>query len=232
MTRAAVTAVFLLVAALVVFIAFEVGVATGTGELLLNLGVEIMGIVLTVAVVEWFFERRRLQSNARQVAWHTLHAVEHAVWVWQGGPRELETDELLGLLHAVGDDDPVAEFTEALLFNLGTRSKQMLHRDLETVEALPGLMSALEELARLNAIREGRTPMRPEKVASILEDAVLVLAKVLGLPRERMPASLIRYRDPSRDAQAERHFGVGSGQGERTHRSVVPMPSIRRAPGE
>lgn len=232
MTRAAVTAVFLLVAALVVFVAFKVGVDTGTGELLLNLGVEIMGIVLTVAVVEWFFERRRLQSNARQVAWHTLHAVEHAVWVWQGGPRELETDELLGLLHSVDEDDPLAEFTEAILFNLGTRSKQMLHRDLETVEALPGLIRALEELARLNAIREGRTPMKPDKIASILEDAVMVLAKVLALPQERMPASLIRYRDPSRAAQAERHFGVGASQAERSHPLEAVTPSTRRAPGE
>ena len=52
----------------------------------------IIGIVITVAVVEWFFERRRLQTRGRQLAWDALHAVEHAVWVWQGGPREVESD--------------------------------------------------------------------------------------------------------------------------------------------
>jgi hypothetical protein len=232
MNRAVVTAVFLLVAALVVWLAFFVGLDSGAGELLLNLGVEIMGIVLTVAVVEWFFERRRFQADARQIAWNTLHAVEHAVWVWQGGPRELETDEVLGLLHAVEEGDPVAESTESLLFNLGTRGKQALHRDLQTVEALPGLIRPLEELTRLNAIREGRTPMRPRKIAAILEDAVTALAKVLALPDERMPARLIRYRDPSRRAQEQRHFGVMVGTLERAPRTDGEVWTAHRGPGE
>ena len=227
MTRAIVTAVFLLVSALVVWLAFAVGVNSGVGQLLLNLGVEIMGIVLTVAVVEWFFERRRLQGDARQIAWNTLHAVESAVWVWQGGPRELETDDLLGLLHAVDDEHALADFTEALFFNIGTRSKQVLHRDMETVEARPGLIHALEELTRLSAIREGRSPMAPTKVASITADGVRALAKVLGLPQERMLASLIRYHDPSLEAQAERHFGSAIPP-ERTPRAgavAAPQPS-------
>ena len=209
MTRALVTSAFLLLSLLVLWGAFRLGLNTGSGEFLMNLGVEIMGIVITVAVVEWFLDRGRLQSQARDIAWDTLAAVEHAIWIWQGGPREVETDELLGIVHAVGESDPVPDFTENLFFNIGTRSKQVLHRDLKTVEALPGLMQALEHFARLNAIREGKTPMGPGKIASILEDGIKALARVLDQPQDRHLARLIRYRNPAAEEQATRHFGVG-----------------------
>lgn len=89
MLRALVTAAFLFVALLVLWLAFVVGADTSMGTLLINLGTEIVGIVMTVAVVEWFFERRRLQTRGRQLAWDALHAAQTAVWVWQGGPREM-----------------------------------------------------------------------------------------------------------------------------------------------
>jgi hypothetical protein len=226
-TRAFVTSAFLLLSVLVLWGAFTLGLETGRGEFLMNLGVEIMGIVITVAVVEWFLDRGRLQTQAREIAWDTLSAVEHAIWIWQGGPREVETDELLGIVHAVGESDPVPDFTENLFFNIGTRSKQVLHRDLKTVEALPGLIQALENFARLNAIREGKTPMGPLKIASILEDGIKALAKVLDQPQERHLSRLIRYRNPAAEEQAARHFGVGINvpgrkQGERA-REGMPL---------
>ncbi len=104
MLRALVTGGFLIVAAIILVTSFFVGVQTPSGTLLVNLGTEIVGIVMTVAIVEWFFERRRLQNRGRQLAWDFLHAVEHAVWVWQGGPREMDSDEVRGLLNAVRDD--------------------------------------------------------------------------------------------------------------------------------
>jgi hypothetical protein len=116
-----------------------IGVNTPAGTILTNLGTELVGIVITVAVVEWFFERRRHQTRGRQLAWDALHAVEHAVWVWQGGPREMDTDEVLGILDAVGADDPLPDFTEGLLLNIGTRSRRLLNNDPEAVSASPGL---------------------------------------------------------------------------------------------
>lgn len=117
MLRAIVTAAFLLVAALILWASFVVGVDTNAGTLFINLGTEIVGIVITVAVVEWFFERRRLQNRGRQLAWDALHAIEHAVWVWQGGPRQMDTDEVLGVLNAVTRDDPLPDFTEGLFLS-------------------------------------------------------------------------------------------------------------------
>ena len=210
MMRAIVTAGFLFVAALVLWISFLVGVDTSAGTLFVNLGTEIMGIVITVAVVEWFFERRRLQNRGRHLAGNALHAVEHAVWVWQGGPRQMDTDEVRGILHAVDEDDPVADFTEGLLLNIGTRARRLLSNDPEAVSAVPGFMNGLEHLARLSAIRDGKERMPSRKLADILDEGTEELAKALGKPRERHLASLIRYRDPSLQSQERRHYGAGN----------------------
>ncbi|MEQ9399661.1 MAG: hypothetical protein RJQ04_10905 [Longimicrobiales bacterium] len=208
--RIAVTFGFLLMAAGIVWSAFWVGAETPWGNVLVNLGTETFGIVLTVAVVEWFFEKRRHATRGRQLAWDALHAVESAVWVWQGGPRELETDELLGILRAVDEDDPLPDFTEGLFLNIGTRSRRLLTNEPHAVEALPGFMTALEDLGRLSSIRDGRASMPARKLADILEEGTRSLAKALGQPTERHLASLIRYRDPSTASQERRHFGENS----------------------
>ncbi len=206
MLRALVTGGFLIVAAFMLGMSFFFGVQTSTGTLLMNLGTEIVGIVMTVAIVEWFFERRRLQNRGRQLAWDALHAVEHVVWVWQGGPREMDSDEVRGLLNAVGDD-PLPDFTEGLLLNIGTRSHRLLNNDPAAVDAMPGLMGGLEHLGRLSSIRDGKSPMPARKVANILDEGTAALAKSLGKPTERHPTRLIRFRDPSVESQERRHHG-------------------------
>jgi hypothetical protein len=205
--RIALVGGFLSIAATMLWISFVFGVDTSTGTLLINLGTEIIGIVITVAVVEWFFERRRLQTRGRQLAWDALHAVEQAVWVWQGGPREMDTDEVRGVLSSVGAEDPLPDFTEGLFLNIGTRSRRLLNNDPDAVTAVPGFMNGLEHLARLSAIRDGKESMRPQKVADILDEGTSALAKALGKPTERHLASLIRFRDPSVESQERRHFG-------------------------
>jgi hypothetical protein len=211
MLRAVVTSSFLLLAVVVLWMAFVVGTDTSYGTLFINLGTEIIGIVITVAVVEWFFERRRLLTRGRQLAWDSLHATQTAVWVWQGGPREMETDELLGVLNAVHEDDPLPDFTEGLFLNVGTRSRRLLNNDPQAVAALPGYMDALEHFARLSSMRDGRSSMPSRKVADILEQGSQALARALGQPTERHLASLIRFRDPSLESQERRHHGGRGG---------------------
>jgi hypothetical protein len=211
MLRAVVTSSFLLLAVVVLWMAFVVGTDTSYGTLFINLGTEIIGIVITVAVVEWFFERRRLLTRGRQLAWDSLHATQTAVWVWQGGPREMETDELLGVLNAVHEDDPLPDFTEGLFLNVGTRSRRLLNNDPQAVAALPGYMDALEHFARLSAMRDGKSSMPSRKLADILEQGSRALARALGQPTERHLASLIRFRDPSLESQVRRHRGGRGG---------------------
>lgn len=219
MSRLTLPAVGLLVAALVVWSAYLLGARTGSDalsvNLLINLGTEIMGIVITVAVVEWFFERRRNFERGKQVAWSALHAIEHVVWVWQGGPRQVETDQILGILRSASGTDPLPDFTQNLLLSLGARSKQTLHNDQAALEAHGGLMTAFEELARLNAIREGGRVLASRTVADVLEEGVKRLARVLGQPEEPMPGRLIRYVDAAEDAQELRYFGRDSEPGPR-----------------
>ena len=225
MLRALITAGFLAVASLILFLPFLIPgfeVDSPTGTLLINLGTELVGIVMTVAVVEWFFERRRLQTRGKQLAWDALHAVEHAVWVWQGGPREMDTDEVRGILNAVGESDPVPDFTESLFLNIGTRSRRLLSNDPEAVSAVPGFMNGLEHLARLSALRDGRDSMAARKIADILDDGTSDLAKALGKPTERHLASLIRFRDPSIESQERRHFGANHDDSRARTRTQPP----------
>ena len=222
MLRALVTGGFLVVAAIMLGTSFFFGVDTSPGTLLMNLGTEIVGIVMTVAIVEWFFERRRLQDRGRQLAWDTLYAVEHAVWVWQGGPREMDSDEVRGVLRAVRDD-PLPDFTEGLLLSIGTRSRRVLNNDPAAVAVMPGFINALEHLGRLASIRDTKRPMASRKVADILDDGTLALAKSLGKPTERHPTSLIRFRDPSTESQERRHFG---GKGTLRPREGVRAESV------
>jgi len=218
MLRALVTGGFLVLAVGILSISFLFGVDTSMGTLLINLGTEIIGIVMTVAIVEWFFERRRLQTRGRQLAWDSLHALEHAVWVWQGGPREMDTDEVRGVLNAAGTDDDIPDFTEGLFLNIGTRSRRLLNNDPVAVQAMPGFMDGLEHLARLSAMRDGKDPMPARKVADILDQGTASLAKALGKPTEMHLASLIRFRDPSVEGQERRHFG---GRGTMAHPMIA-----------
>ncbi len=219
MIRAVLAVCSLIFAALLMGLAFWLGTQSDWGQLLVNLGSEIVGIVITVAVVEAFLERSRRQGRGRQLAWDTLHGVESAVWVWQGGPRDLDTDELLGILGAVKEEDSLADFTEGMLLTVGTRSRRLLTNEPDAIAAIPHFMNALEHLGRLSAIRDGRTPMPPRKVADILSEGTGELARALGQPTERHLASLIRYRDPSLESQERRLFG-GRGAPWRAFGSV------------
>jgi hypothetical protein len=134
----------------------------------------------------------------------------------------METDETLGILRAVGDDDPFPDFTEGLFLNIGTRSRRLLNNDPDAVGAVPGFMNGLEHLARFSAIRDGKASMPSRKVAEIAEEGIRELADALGQPTERHLASLIRYRDPSMEGQEHRHYG-GQGQGPRTPVPVVEV---------
>jgi hypothetical protein len=65
----------------------------------------------------------------------------------------MDTDEVLGILEAVGQDDPIPDFTEGLFLNIGTRSRRLLNNDPEAVSAVQGFMDSLEHFARFGAER-------------------------------------------------------------------------------
>ncbi len=206
MLRASIATGFLLISALVVWLAFQVGVNTSSGTLFVNLGTEIFGILITVALVEWLFERRRLQDRGRELAWSVLHAIERVVWIWQGGPHQLGTEELLGLVRSIRSNDPVAPFTEALLVNVGTQCREALQREPAVLRSLPGLAGAMTDLTSLSSLRDGRESVSIHVVAEVIESGTLALAQILNQPTRRLPGALIRLRNPGLESQQRRYY--------------------------
>ena len=171
---------------------------------LVDLGSEFLGLALTVSILDWFFEQRRLRSDGRRLAWEVFHSVERVVWTWQGGPFRLETDELLGLLNGVGDDDPIAPCTEELLLGLGIRSRELLKGERRVVNSIPRFAEALGELAGLARIGEGRKPS-PAAIKAALTTSAKILADILDLAAPHMSARLIRNRSSSLEDQESRY---------------------------
>lgn len=225
MLRATVAVGFLVLSAVMVWRAFVVGAESDEGALFINLGTEIFGILITVALVEWLFERRRLQDRARELAWSIFHALERAVWVWQGGPRQLGGDALLGLIHGIDKNDALPQFTRTLLVTLGSQSREALDKEASAIRLLPGLKPSLEDLTSLRALTDGDSAVSIRMVAEVLESATGGIARVLNLSAQPIPAALIRYRDSSEEAQEERYYHGkgwtprtetgGSGNGQR-----------------
>lgn len=216
MIRAAVAA-FLIISLGCVALAFKLGAATPVGTLFINLGTEIFGILVTVAVVEWFFERRRLQDRGRELSWRLFHALGRVVWIWQGGPQQPGSEELLGIISGIRSKDPVPRFTRSLLVNLGTQSREAIDTESAAVGSLVGLKDALQDMQSLGSLRDGESGVSVRMVAEILESSASGISRVLGQSTQRLPAGLIRYRDPSIEAQRQRYYDHGHG---------VPLPPL------
>lgn len=207
MLRIAVTSLFLALAVAVLGLAFNLGSGSPWGALWLNLGTEIVGIVFTVAIVEWLFERRRRREDARKMAWRVFHELDHAVWVWQGGHRQFDLAELVALLKSVEEGDSVPEFTQNLLMRLGSVSQDTLRHEPEIPASNRALEQALNDLAPLARIRDYATLLPAKDIAACLSAAADHLAAALRLSvPEDLPA-VEKLRDPSAQRQEWRHYG-------------------------
>ena len=212
MLRISVTLAFLLVASIIIFIGFHVGATTGPGSLLLNLGTTVIGIALTVAIVEWLFEKKQTKNEARRMAWRTLHRLDHAVWVWQGGSREFDANELLGLLASVTDSDPIPPFTETLFLVLGSDAENRLRHQGDIVQANTELEKALGCLKKLSAVRDSEDSLSPTQIAENLSKTARLLAKAVRISftediEIKSTESSMRFEKCSLEQQEWRHFG-------------------------
>ena len=207
MLRIGITALFVAIACGVIALAFRAGAETSWGGLWLNLGTEIIGIALTVAIVEWLFERRRLQDEARKMAWRVLHELDHAVWVWQGGHREFDLSELLALLALADDSDPVPDFTQNLLMHLGSKSQDTLRHEPDVPRAKPQLERAPSSLAPLARIRDNQNLLPGSQISAHLREAAHDLAGALKIHVPDTLPSMAALRDTDAQKQEWRHFG-------------------------
>jgi hypothetical protein len=134
--------------------------------------------------------------------------------VWQGGPRRVTTDELLGIVHGIDKDDEMQPVARALLAAVGTRSLEILDREVASVETIQGLADVLRELSSLHGLSNQRSSVSIALVTEILQYSVQKLARILGLPGQAMPSALIGQRNAASDAQDERYERLRSGLGE------------------
>jgi hypothetical protein len=216
--RAVVAAAFLIISVSCIVFAFYMGADTRWGMLFINLGTEIFGILVTVAVVEWFFERRRLQDRGRELSWRLFHALGRVVWIWQGGPQQPGSEELLGIISGIHSKDPVPRFTRSLLVNLGTQCREAIDTEAAAVSSLVGLEDALGDMQSLGSLRDGESGVSVRMVAEILEAGASGLSRVLSQSTHRLPSGLIRYRDPSVEAQQQRYY-------DHRHDEAMPGPA-------
>jgi hypothetical protein len=177
--------------------------------LLGNLGAEIVGLALTVAIIDWLLERKRLNEAVQQMSWRMLHDLDHAFWVWQGGRREFHLDELMALLDMADRNDPLPKFTEELFINLGIRSSDNLRLQPKLIAHDRRLRAALKSLAGLAQIREAKSSIVDAGyIIEGLKTAVTNLAEATGQrPHQGEFAAARAFRDPSFDAQQRRYKG-------------------------
>lgn len=184
-------------------------VGTTMMELGLNLGAEIMGIAMTVAVVDWLIERSKLREEAQRIAWATLHDMDHAVWVWQGGRREFHLDELVAILSLVKEDDPLPVFTKNLFANLGMRASDTLRLQSRVFRQHRKLKNALTYLSGLAQIRELENIVSPSYIVQSLQSSVAILAGLTGQGMHPASFGVVKaFRDPGLEAQQARYRGV------------------------
>lgn len=173
-------------------------------SLSINLATEIFGIGVTVAVVEWLFERSRLQERGKQLAWNILHQLERAVWVWRGGPRRMGTDQLMGVLSDTQSQSTLTPFARSLLVSLATTSQQLAQRETAATGSLRGLQETLHDLTSLHRLEESAASSTMAMTSEVLAAAVRSLATMLDQPTGAIPGGLVRGLDVTLEAQRAR----------------------------
>lgn len=193
-----------------------IGISFSHGQSLddffLNLGTEIFGIVLTIAFVDIILEKRKQEDAARKIAWNVLHDLDHAVWVWQGGAREFDLDEMAGLLMLVENNDPLPQFTQNLFLRIGSRADSTLRTQNEALSANNNLKNGLEILKSLARMRDVSKVLSPFEIRDTTNDALSELVKAVNLIYTAQDSEILsKYRETSTNAQEWRHFGNDKG---------------------
>ncbi len=193
---------------IVLGVVLDEDMAGGAIGVLGNVGAEILGLALTVAIIDWLIERKKYNEAVQRLAWQTLHDVDHAFWVWQGGRREFHLDELVALLGVASKDDPLPAFTEELFVNLGIRASDNLRLQPRLMERDRRLKSAMRSLAGLAQLREAKGLIDSGYIIEGLQSAATNLAAVLGQHTHQGEFTAAKsFRDASIEAQRKRYRG-------------------------
>lgn len=180
-------------------------------DLFMHLASELIGITITVAIVDQLLEQERNREDARRLSWRFLRAVDQVVWVWQGGGRVLNISELRFLLSQVQDEDPLPPFTENMFLNVAGQAEEALSSS-DHLDVRSDLYCGLQALVRIVRLydqrRDWSRDFSSKHIAMEVEDAVARLSNSVGLGH----SSLRNYpeRDCSEARQKMRYEGLGN----------------------
>lgn len=209
MLRIAIAVGLFLLALIMITVSMLLPDTTDFKDLFLNLGSEIIGITITVAIVNWLIERSKMREEAQRIAWSMLHDIDHAVWVWQGGRREFHLDELVAILDLIEPTDRVMPFTQNLMANLGVRAADTLRLQSGLMRVHVRLKHAMTYLSGLGQIRELNTIATPSFIVDAIKSAITNLAHTTGQQIHTGQFGVARtFRDASPTAQESRYKGV------------------------
>lgn len=177
-------------------------------DLLLNLATELVGIALTVVIIDYLLERRRMKEEVRRIARQALNELDHDVWVWQGGAREFDLAELMTLAANIGADDPLPAFTQNLFLVLGSRAGNTLRTQSDVIRLNSDLRIGLENLSHLASMRDSANTISSADIAVNLLKAIEPLARAAGynVPPPA-PLAPVEFRRTSVREQEWRHYG-------------------------
>jgi hypothetical protein len=193
------------------------------GGLLLNIGSELIGIVVTVVILDFLNEqrqhdaektidqqneRRRCEADVRKVTWDFLHDIDYAVWAWLGGRRRFDIRELIGLLGHVTEDDPLPSFIRTTIADIGSRAAQCLELQQDLITVSPPLEQACNFLVPLAVIQD--TPWHPPSqtdLAIVLSRAIRALCMAVGAGSPQPDPDTEWQKDSQFHSQQWRFYG-------------------------
>jgi hypothetical protein len=170
-----------------------------------GIGIEIIGIAITVAIVDALFEFRRKQVEARSLARRILSQLDYMMWVWQGGRRDSSIYELNALLRMIKAHHDLTDSTAELIFLLGCEAQSALELQDDIVKVSKDLRRGLKALKPLVAMRDPGGRLSALAIQTQCMSAAAKLARVARVDITWASSEpQIRLHDPSLEAQMRR----------------------------
>ncbi len=167
----------------VLLLVWSVGIKECTlVEFLLNAGTELLSIAITIFIVDQLLEIAQRRADVKSLAWDILFDTDYAVWVWQGGERVFNMEELWSLIKQISPADPFPSTTQNIVLALGNKAANMLKTKHEIVDSDQNFSKALQELSNLSRLRDNEVLKPSQEISLIIENTVVLLAEVLDTP--------------------------------------------------
>jgi len=193
------------------------------GGLLLNLGSELIGIFLTVFLIDELNERRERRLEAmrnrqteqraseeeiKRLALDLLRDIDFAAWAWLGGRRRFHAGELLGLLRNATDADPLPFFIRNEIRDIGIQAAEWLEQKHELIASSRPFGEALEILRPLAGIQDTpRLPAESNDLANVLSRAVRRLSIAANIEPGEDDGDAEWRKDTNFRSQQSRYYG-------------------------